>query len=200
MTTSARKSMPGWAMILVVTLISVAAAAMVAGVYRMTEGRIIENMRQDRLRGIEQALQSGGSVGTDPDENARIIDLGAERGNRKVTLYRSDDTLGEHLGTAAEAASDRGYGGRIRVMVGIDPDGTVRGVTVLEQAETPGLGARIREPEFLDQFIGKSLDSFDFKVEKDGRNVHAITAATISSRAVAEAVEDALIAAEAPAP
>lgn len=197
---AAKKSMPGWVMITVVTLISVGAAGMVAGVYEMTRERIIENMRQDRLRGIELALQLGRSLDGDLDEVARSVELGPERENRTATVYRSNDPLSEHLGAAVEAANDKGYGGRIRIMVGVNPDGTIRAVTVLEQAETPGLGARIREPEFLDQFQNRSLENFNFKVEKDGGDVHAITAATISSRAVAEAVEDALIAAEVKGP
>lgn len=83
-----------------------------------------------------------------------------------------------------------GYNGYIRMIVGIDTNGTIQGLEVLEQSETPGLGAKINEvrqgenePWFLRQFKGK--DAKTIEVKKD---IDAITGATISSRAVTDAV------------
>jgi electron transport complex protein RnfG len=61
-------------------------------------------------------------------------------------------------------------------------------LTVLEHKETPGLGTKMTDPSFKDQFNGKNPDSFQLKVKKDGGKVDAITAATISSRAFCDAV------------
>ena len=64
---------------------------------------------------------------------------------------------------------------------------------VCQDAETPGLGSKMTEPTFKDQFNGKKADSFNIKVKKDGGDVDAITAATISSRAFCDAVNRALL-------
>lgn len=85
-----------------------------------------------------------------------------------------------------------GYSGLIRIMLGVDASGRIHGVYILEHRETPGLGSKICNPEFLDQFKGKSLRNFTFAVEKDGGDVDAVTSATISSRAVTEALKTGL--------
>ena len=76
-------------------------------------------------------------------------------------------------------------------MVGLLTDGTINKVSVLQQSETPGLGANMVNPKFKDQFDGKNPASFKLNVKKDGGDVDAITAATISSRAFSEAVRTA---------
>ena len=84
--------------------------------------------------------------------------------------------------------STRGYGGPIDMLVGIDEQGKVSGVKILNQRETPGLGAGISKPAFLKQFIGKTKN--DPLVPKN--DIDAITGATISSRAVCLGVKNAL--------
>ena len=85
-------------------------------------------------------------------------------------------------------ASPKGYGGTIRLLVGVNAAGTVQGLAVLEQKETPGLGAKIKDDGFRGQFKGLRIIDTRWKVRKDGGDVDEITAATISSRAVVEAV------------
>jgi electron transport complex protein RnfG len=76
-------------------------------------------------------------------------------------------------------------------MAGFRPDGTIINISVLEQKETPGLGTKMTEPGFKDQFNEKNPAEFQLKVKKDGGPVDAITAATISSRAFCDAVQRA---------
>ena len=93
-------------------------------------------------------------------------------------------------GYAVEGRSGEGYGGDIVLMVGFKKDKkTVISYKVLQAAETPGLGMKLKTPEFAGQFAGK--DATSLKVKKDGGNIEAITAATITSRAVCRAIEDA---------
>jgi len=87
-------------------------------------------------------------------------------------------------------ATGNGYNGYIRMIVGIDTDGIIKGIKILEQYETPGLGARIveikrgdEEPWFLKQFAGKSAKTVEVK-----KDIDAITGATISSKAVTDTV------------
>ena len=93
-------------------------------------------------------------------------------------------------GYTAEGTCKDGYGGDITLMVGFKKDKTtVISYKVLAAAETPGLGMKLKTPEFADQFKGK--DGSSLKVKKDGGEIEAITSATITSRAVCKAIEDA---------
>jgi electron transport complex protein RnfG len=100
---------------------------------------------------------------------------------------------GALVGMAVETATAKGFGGRITLMVGFLPDGTICGTAVVAHAETPGLGDKIekRKSPFSLQFEGKHPDTFKAAVRKDGGSVDAITAATVSSRAFCDAVERA---------
>jgi electron transport complex protein RnfG len=76
-------------------------------------------------------------------------------------------------------------------MAGFLPDGSIHKVTVLTHKETPGLGTKMADPRFADQFAGKNPASFVIKVKKDGGQIDAITAATVSSRAYCDALQRA---------
>ena len=97
---------------------------------------------------------------------------------------------------AAIKTSEGGFGGKIEMMVGFLADGTIKGTSVLSHSETPGLGANMTGP-FKDQFEDKNPASFKLTVKKDGGDVDAITAATITSRAFSKAVDKAYKAFEA---
>ena len=93
-------------------------------------------------------------------------------------------------GYTAEGTCKDGYGGDITLMVGFKTDKkTVISYKVLAASETPGLGMKLKTPEFAGQFAGK--DGTSLKVKKDGGEIEAITSATITSRAVCRAIEDA---------
>ena len=93
-------------------------------------------------------------------------------------------------GYTAEGRSGDGYGGDIVLMVGFKKDKkTVISYKVLQADETPGLGMKLKTPEFAGQFSGK--DGSALKVKKDGGDIEAITSATITSRAVCKAIADA---------
>ena len=93
-------------------------------------------------------------------------------------------------GYTAEGTCKDGYGGDITLMVGFKRDRkTVISYKVLAASETPGLGMKLKTPEFAGQFAGK--DGRSLKVKKDGGEIEAITSATITSRAVCRAIADA---------
>lgn len=98
---------------------------------------------------------------------------------------------GQLVGTAIKTYSDNGYSGRIVLMVGLKPGGTIHNVSVLEQKETPGLGTKMVEPKFKDQFKEKDPGAEKLLVIKDGGKIDAIAASTITSRAFCEAVQKA---------
>jgi electron transport complex protein RnfG len=82
----------------------------------------------------------------------------------------------------------QGYSSTIIALVGLDKDNKITGVDVIEQQETPGLGANIEKESFISQFIGKTKDSL--MIKKDGGEIDAITGATISSRAITKSIKD----------
>ncbi len=100
---------------------------------------------------------------------------------------------GEWVGTAVETFTDKGFSGRIKLMVGFLSNGNINKIEVLEHKETPGLGSKmeIGKSKFPDQFLGKNPSDYKLSVTKDGGDVDAITAATISSRAYCDAVQTA---------
>ena len=105
------------------------------------------------------------------------------------------DANGTFLGAAVKT-SEGGFGGKIDMMVGFLADGTIKGTSVLSHAETPGLGANMTG-KFKDQFVDKNPANYKLTVKKDGGDVDAITAATITSRAFSKAVDKAYQAFEA---
>lgn len=102
---------------------------------------------------------------------------------------------GQEVGFAVESMTKSGFSGVIKVMVGFLPDGTINNVNVLQQAETPGLGTKMCDEgnPLLAGVKGKEATG-TFKVTKDGGEVDALTAATISSRAYLDAVNRACVA------
>lgn len=100
----------------------------------------------------------------------------------------------ENSGVAVQTYTDEGFSGRFTLMVGFMPDGAISNIEVLEHKETPGLGTKMALPSFKDQFKGVKLSDLPGEkilVKKDGGQVDAITAATISSRAFCDAVNRA---------
>ncbi len=95
-------------------------------------------------------------------------------------------------GVAFKTSTEKGYSGLIEIIVGVENDGKIIGIGILSQKETPGLGSKIDEGWFKDQYKGKTLESAKWAVKKDGGDFDQISGATISPRAVTGAVKDGL--------
>lgn len=109
------------------------------------------------------------------------------------TLWKGTDSTGACVGIAFKVFP-KGYGGPVETLVGLKTDTTVTGIIVASPAEglkeTPGLGIKIRESWFRDQFGGKKLE--ELLLKKDGGELDAVTAATISSRAVVNGTREGI--------
>ncbi len=97
---------------------------------------------------------------------------------------------GEVIG-ACVVSEANGYGGSVKVLTGINKDGTVAGIDILEHSETPGLGANADKDDFKDQFKGHTKNISVSKDAKDNE-INAMSGATITSKAVTDAVNAAL--------
>lgn len=113
-------------------------------------------------------------------------------GGRESECYFSTKD-GEVIGIAVKSTVS-GFGGPLTLMVGLLPDGTVYNTSVLSHSETPGLGAKCTEESFFGQFKGWNPEQKKLLVKKDGGDVDAITASTITSRAYTLAIQNALYA------
>ena len=93
---------------------------------------------------------------------------------------------GEKIVGYAFTVKGKGYGGDINILAGIDKNYNIKSITILSNTETPGLGTRIEEAAFTGQFRGLALQ--DISLSKDGGKIDAITGATVSSKAVTDAL------------
>ena len=164
--------------LIVLTLISVIAAGALAYVNKITAGPIEENKARTLAEGINTVL---GVSDAQVQETKTVQDA---NGN-DVIIYATDK------GVAVQAIDPNGFGGKLSVLVGFDDEGAIKGYTILEHAETPGLGAKagswFQKGEKGD-IIGKNPGQKELTVSKDGGEVDAITASTITSRAFLRAV------------
>ena len=177
-------------MVVALTIVTAIAAASLAKVYDSTKDAIAEAKRQEMLRAIKTVLPS---YDNEPDKDFVDLISGKDRKGREViTSFYRGKSNGETVGVAFKSSSNEGYSGLIEVMVGVDPAGTVTAIEVIAHAETPGLGDKITFPSFEKQYKGKNLDNAKWLVKKDGGDFDQLTGATISPRAVTEAVKKAL--------
>jgi len=175
-----------WNMILGLGLIALIASSLLGVVYSITK----EPIELAKAKKLKEAIQLVSPV-FDNDPAAEVYKIAIE-GNDSLICYpiRSDGKL---IATAIKSYTDNGFSGRFYIMVGIDIRGRIIQTSVLEHAETPGLGDKMekRKSDWPDQFMDKDPEQFDIRVTKDGGDIDGITAATISSRAFCEAVDTA---------
>lgn len=169
-------------MILSLLLISTVMAGALGFVYSVTKGPIEQANKKKEIQAIREVLPP---FDNDPTKDAKIIE--------GLTIYMGTNK-GIPVGCAVKTFTDKGFSGRFDLMVGFKPDGSINQIVVLEQKETPGLGSKMKESKFKDQFNLLNINTITskiLKVKKDGGTIDAITAATISSRAFCDGVQKA---------
>ncbi len=169
-------------MVLSLLGITLVASLAVGVIYRVTAGPIADAKTAKLTNAIAQVLPPFDNT---PGDSVQTLNIdGGE-----VKIY-SGTKNGQPVGYAIESFSNNGFSGEVRLIVGFNPDGTIYRTEVLSQHETPGLGDKMErsKSDFAKQFDGKNPADFHLAVSKDGGDVDAITAATISSRAYTEAI------------
>lgn len=166
-------------MTVVLTVISVIAGGVLAYVNQVTKGPIAEISERNLQDGIKKVIL-GSTEGELKVEAPDTIDGG-------FVLYKTDK------GTAVMAV-ENGFAGPISVLVGFDDQGSIKGYTILSSSETPGLGVKAAswfQKNGKGNIIGRNPGEKELVVSKDGGDVDAITASTITSRAFLKAVNHA---------
>lgn len=161
--------------VIVLVCICLIATLALAGTYRLTNPTITENQQKAADEARAQVLPEGDSF---TEYDGKLVSGVTE-------CYIADNGAG-----MAVTAQYKGYGGDVTVMVGIDSEGRVTGVTVTEHSETPGLGTKAMEADYLAQYDGVQ-EAAASHIKSDAE-IDAISGATITSNAVYCSVGEAL--------
>lgn len=179
-------------MVIVLTVVAVISGAVLASLNHATEAPIKEQSEKALAEGIKSVMATGQLNVTGEDTIKQEIN-----GKEQVfVVHKVSDAQGKALGAAVESTT-MGFGGDLKVLVGFSCDNKILGYTVLEHAETPGLGAKadvwFQNPSAPgSNIVGRVMDAGKpLTVTKDGGEINAITASTITSRAFLNAVNQA---------
>ena len=176
-------------MVLVLVGVALITGGILAYVNHITEAPIKLQAEKTLADGIKAVM---GGVQLSVAENDTIKQT--IKGKEAVfVIHKTVDSNKQDLGVAVESATS-GFGGDLKVLVGFDKDGNILGYTILQHAETPGLGAKADkwfQKEGKGDIIGKNPNKDNLTVKKDGGDIDAITASTITSRAFLLAVTQA---------
>lgn len=168
-------------MVLSLTIIAVVAGALLAWVNDVTKSRIEKINERKLSEGICSVMGAEDVVVDSPQEKDEYV------------FYPVRNRQGSPVGTAVSVVA-QGFGGDMKILVGFSPTGEILGYTVLSNAETPGLGAKVTtwfQKNHEGDIVGKNPGKDNLTVRKDGGEVDAITASTITSRAFLNAVSQA---------
>lgn len=156
----------------VLTIVCLVSAFLLYGVNRLTAEKIEKERIKEEKASLHYVLPQATEFKKEKigDE---VVEIGYAEGRKIGEVY---------------TVITRGYSGPIKIKVGINNEGKIAGIKILEEKETPGLGAKIKEKGFLSQFIGKIPSSLSLKPEGE---IEGITGATISSKAVVEGIKSA---------
>ncbi|OSM01874.1 electron transport complex subunit RsxG [Magnetofaba australis] len=175
---------------IVLTIVGAVATTVLASVYDVTKGPIAEAKRQEVLAALKEVLPPG--FDNEPDRDTVVlVDKRLHRKEKPVTFYRSRIS-GEVTGVAYVVTAPDGYSGDIDIMMGLNTDGVLTGIKVVAHAETPGLGDKIVVTDWPESFKGESQNSVKWAVKKDGGHFDQFAGATITPRAVVNAVKRGL--------
>lgn len=176
-------------MVLVLVLVALVTGGVLAYVHHITEAPKMAQQKESLVADIK-AVMGGGEV---KESAMRTVTRAFGGKNCTFVIHEVADANGKPVGNAVESTT-MGFGGDLAVLVGLDADGNVTGYAIRQTSETPGLG--IKAADWFQKgakgdIIGKNPLKGNFTVSKDGGDVDAITASTITSRAFLKAVAQA---------
>lgn len=183
---------------LILTAITVVSGLLLGVVYDITKEPIAqaqENTKQEAYRAVLSDASSFEAVDFDADSASSLLSENGYTSDEITGVVEGTDDSGETVGYVISVQSGEAYDGTLELSVGIATDGTVKGVEILDISETAGLGMKADEAEFKDQFKDKNVEKFTYtKTGEDGDDmIDAISGATITTNAVTNAVDSALV-------
>ena len=185
---------------LILFVITLVSGICLGFVYDITKGPIEQATIAANNKTYQQVLSAASSFADVEGSETAVADLNASGalasfgGVAVESVLEGTDASGAVVGYVINSLSNDSYGGAVKVSVGLDADGVITGVGIREINDTPGLGLKAKEPDFLNQYTGKQVDSL--VVTKTGASsdneIDSISGATITSSAVTNAVNAAL--------
>lgn len=181
----AKKESTFTSMVLTLFIVTFVASAALGYIYELTKAPIAASKIAKQNNAIMQVVPEF--------DNDPVKEVYKKAVDGDTLMFFPAKKNGELVGTAVSTFTNKGFGGLVKLMVGFLPDGTINNISVLDHHETPGLGDKMTKSKssWSVQFNGKNPANFQLKVTKDGGDVDAITASTISSRAYCDAVDRA---------
>jgi len=182
---------------IILLLFAVIGTSMVAYTFEQTRDQIAANERATLLRKLHRLIPADRHDNVLLEDSVTARDEALLGSEEPVMVYRARND-GEPVALVIAAVAPDGYSGSIRLLIGINVDGTLSGVRVVTHRETPGLGDAIDEnrSDWIHIFDGKSLQApapDRWAVKKDGGDFDQLTGATITPRAVVKAARNALL-------
>lgn len=183
---------------LILTAITVVSGLLLGVVYDITKEPIAqaqENTKQEAYRTVLSNASEFETVEFDADTAASLLSENGYTSDVITEIAEGTDASGATVGYVISVQSSEAYDGSLSLSVGIASDGTVKGIEMLDISETAGLGMKADEAEFKDQFKDKNVQKFTYtKTGEDGDDkIDAISGATITTNAVTNAVDSALV-------
>ena len=183
---------------LILTAITVVSGLLLGVVYNVTKEPIAqaqENTKQEAYRAVLADASAFETLDFDAESTLSLLTENGYTSDTITEVAEGKDNSGETIGYVISVQSSEAYDGTLDLSVGIATDGTVKGVEMLSISETAGLGMKADEAEFKDQYKDKNVENFTVtKTGEDGDNmIDAISGATITSNAVTNAVNSALV-------
>ena len=184
--------------VIALTLIAAIAGVALSGVYSMTKDTIDEQKKLAAAASYKAVCPAAESFETSEAAEAKLAELdgaawSAEFGDARINeVFACKDAAGNPAGYALNVSA-KGFGGDVKIALGLDTDGQITGIDFTEISETAGLGMKATEPEFRNQFTGKSGSVSLVKGSASADNeISAITGASVTSGAVTSAVNAGL--------
>ena len=184
---------------LILTAITVVSGLLLGVVYGITKEPIAEAQENTKQEAYRSVLSDASSFETmedfDAADAASILEENGYSSDEITEVAEGIDDSGETVGYVVNVMSHEAYDGDLEVSVGIAADGTVKGIEMLSISETAGLGMKADEAEFKDQFKDKNVEKFTYTKsgESGDDKIDAISGATITTNAVTNAVDSALV-------
>ncbi len=182
-------------MVLSLGVITIVASCLLGGVYVITKDVIAQAEEKTKVAAISEVAPK---FDNNPVQDQFVYHAHAGTKDSVTVVVYPAKLGGKLVGAAVESASPNGFGGMISIMYGFEEDGTIKNFKVLKHTETAGLGAKMEDwfstKKNNQCVIGMNPANSDMRVKKDGGDVDAITAATITSRAFLGALNDAFAA------
>lgn len=184
---------------LILTSITVVSGLLIGIVYDITKEPIAEAQENTKQEAFRAVLADASSFETmedfDASEAMSILEENGYTSDEITEIAEGVDDSGETVGYVINVTSHEAYDGDLEVSVGIATDGTVKGIEMLSISETAGLGMKADEADFKDQFKDKKVEKFSYTKsgESGDDKIDAISGATITTNAVTNAVDSALV-------